>query len=515
MKKLILSIAMASIAVATSIAQTLSAYVPTNGLIGYWGFTGNANDLSSYANNGTVNGAVLVADRLGNANKAYQFGAGQTITVPDATYLDGMTTGLSFSFWVKLPLPTTWGNPLISKATHCQINGDDAYSITVMQNGVVRLQFTDLAGNSTYQTGSINIANNQWHHVAIVWNKPQTVIYIDGVPDLAGSYSNYFSSITPSNDPLIFGHGNFNSSCGLTYSYGESLDEICIYNRGLNQSEVTDLYTSCTAAPTATIIAIGNTPFCAGGDLPLRCTATGTAVTYQWKKGSKIINGATSDTYYATATGSYKCVVTNACGTVTSNAITATSLANAAATLTTTGSAAFCAGDSVTIKTNTPAGYAIQWYRNNISLINNTAKSFVAKQPGTYKVVTKNNTTGCSRISLSSVVATVNCRIANPNQTTGSIATEPSAIINPINLFPNPNEGSFTFEYGGLIEDENGTATIQLYNSVGQKVYETNLDVQNGRVSKELNLDGVVKSGIYLLKMEINNQVYDSKVMIN
>lgn len=49
-----------------AIAFTLNAFaqVPTNGLVGYYPFTGNANHLSGNANNGTVNGATLTADRL-------------------------------------------------------------------------------------------------------------------------------------------------------------------------------------------------------------------------------------------------------------------------------------------------------------------------------------------------------------------------------------------------------------------------------------------------------------------
>jgi len=48
-------------------------YVPTNGLVGWWPFNGNANDESGNGNNGIVNGATLASDRFGNANMAYSF----------------------------------------------------------------------------------------------------------------------------------------------------------------------------------------------------------------------------------------------------------------------------------------------------------------------------------------------------------------------------------------------------------------------------------------------------------
>jgi len=43
-------------------------YVPSNGLVGWWPFNGNANDESANTNNGTVNGPSLTSDRFGNSN---------------------------------------------------------------------------------------------------------------------------------------------------------------------------------------------------------------------------------------------------------------------------------------------------------------------------------------------------------------------------------------------------------------------------------------------------------------
>jgi len=48
-------------------------YVPTNGLVGWWGFNGNANDESVNGNDGTVNGATLTTDRFGAVDSAYSF----------------------------------------------------------------------------------------------------------------------------------------------------------------------------------------------------------------------------------------------------------------------------------------------------------------------------------------------------------------------------------------------------------------------------------------------------------
>ena len=71
MKKIVLTL-LIGVTTLTAFSQVPS-YVPTNGLVGYWPFNGNANDISGNGNNGTVNGATLTSDRNGVANKSYSF----------------------------------------------------------------------------------------------------------------------------------------------------------------------------------------------------------------------------------------------------------------------------------------------------------------------------------------------------------------------------------------------------------------------------------------------------------
>jgi hypothetical protein len=77
------------------------SYVPSNGLVGWWPFNGNANDESGNGNNGTVNGPTLTADRLGNANKAYSFdGVNDYINIPYSNSLN-INGSISISYWFK------------------------------------------------------------------------------------------------------------------------------------------------------------------------------------------------------------------------------------------------------------------------------------------------------------------------------------------------------------------------------------------------------------------------------
>ena len=57
----------------TILPKLVFAQIPSDRLVGYWPFNGNANDESGNCNNGAVNGATLTIDRFGNSNSAYAF----------------------------------------------------------------------------------------------------------------------------------------------------------------------------------------------------------------------------------------------------------------------------------------------------------------------------------------------------------------------------------------------------------------------------------------------------------
>ena len=57
-----------AILIASLSFSQVPSYVPTDGLVGYWPFNGNANDESGNGNDGTVNGVVLSEDRNGSNN---------------------------------------------------------------------------------------------------------------------------------------------------------------------------------------------------------------------------------------------------------------------------------------------------------------------------------------------------------------------------------------------------------------------------------------------------------------
>src|SRR5262245_58673818 len=74
------------LALALEASAQLPNYLPVNGLVAWYPFTGNANDSSGNGYHGTVLGPTLTTDRFGNANSAYNFDG-------NTNYISGSCSG--------------------------------------------------------------------------------------------------------------------------------------------------------------------------------------------------------------------------------------------------------------------------------------------------------------------------------------------------------------------------------------------------------------------------------------
>src|SRR6478609_7779397 len=72
-----------------------------NGLMAYYPFNGNANDVSGNNNDPIFNNATLTSDYYGKANSAYHFkGVDNYIEIPNSASLNFSNT-ISICAWVK------------------------------------------------------------------------------------------------------------------------------------------------------------------------------------------------------------------------------------------------------------------------------------------------------------------------------------------------------------------------------------------------------------------------------
>lgn len=238
-------------------------YVPTNGLVGWWPFNGNANDESGNGNNGTVNGATLISDRNGVANAAYNFdGSNDYINVPNSNSIS-IQGNFSMSFWMYMNGGSC--NPRVMEINQ-NLNSCGGYGFAVngTSNQSRTIHYTSF-GSCSNSVGLVNTSNSipslSWHHVVVSINGVTATgtVYVDGAvfQTMSGTQIPTFSY---NNNALTFGNINANR-CDW---WGGYLDDIGLWNRALTASEVSGLFTAqstvCNLAitPSATTICSGS-----------------------------------------------------------------------------------------------------------------------------------------------------------------------------------------------------------------------------------------------------------------
>jgi hypothetical protein len=407
----------------------------TNGLVGYWPFCGNANDLSGNGNNGTVNGATLTTDRFGVANSAYSFNGNSNIIVPYTS--SQLITGFaSYSLWVNAnSLPTSgFVSHLISKYNN--LTNQREFTIE-FDNSLIKYNIND--GTSWHTAGSGVSSNiNQWYFVFSSYDKnqnPTTKLYVNGV--LVGTDNSFQGNIPNNSLPLIFSNL---SGVGLTPFTGK-LDDIGFWNRALTQQEITQLYNagqatyswspggattpSITVSPTQTTtytctitmngttttqtqtITVNPLPTVSAGTNQTICQGTTVtlngsgATSYTWN--NNVQNGVaftpnTTQTYTVTGTNA------NGCSNTAQTTVTVNPLPTAS--ITAQGATTFCQNSSVTLNANAGAGLSYQWYNNGTVINAANSATLPVSASGSYTVQVT-NANNCSATSAATPV-TVN-----------------------------------------------------------------------------------------------------------
>ena len=230
--------------VAIALFTTISTFAqaPTNGLVSYYPFNGNANDVSGNGNHGVLqNGIAFGNDRFGGSNRAALFdGMDDYITINNSELLQNPSSFLTFSVWIKLEkdvLPDGQGVvPIISKNNR-QFNFSQWGRYSLNLNAGI---------NSNYQGINHHFSNqinkNEWINIISVVNRVDNLVYlfINGIKYTAGGWAvedSYPDSEINIGLQRIGAYSNNN-----TFLWKGLLDDIRIYNRALTDTEVQALY---------------------------------------------------------------------------------------------------------------------------------------------------------------------------------------------------------------------------------------------------------------------------------
>lgn len=202
---------------------------PTNGLVAYYPLNGNANDLTSNGNHGTVSGATLTTDRFGRSNSAYYFdGINDDITGSTYNWPLYKSTR-TISLWGKIHvLPSANGFLLTyGYGGHNSVNS-------------VYFQYVDGYGKTFVYAGYLNDIQvlfnynlDTWYNIVVTFDGTVATLYIDGTL-IAQENKSTWNTLSSN-----FHFGNFDN--WTSYLNG-AIDDIRIYNRVLTQDEILLLY---------------------------------------------------------------------------------------------------------------------------------------------------------------------------------------------------------------------------------------------------------------------------------
>ncbi len=300
-------------------------YVPTNGLVGWWPFNGNANDLSGNGNNGTVNGATLTTDRNGVANSAYYFSSSGCATRIDVNVnTSSIQTGLTMSVWVMNVGNGCLGPRLLEFWPGSNGPGAAQWG-TAYAQGLYGIGSTTSTGFSCAAVIPMS-PNNIWSHLVYTNNGSQGKFFKDGV---------LITTINSTGNPILGSSAAFGRMNHPAYdAYNGNLDDIGIWNRALSDCEVAALYSGQLTNPP--IVNLGNDTLAVCGTSTTLDVTNAAAGNYLWN------TGAASPTLDITNSGTYFVTVTDTSGCSSSDSIYVSVIDPTI----TAQESAFCLGDS-------------------------------------------------------------------------------------------------------------------------------------------------------------------------
>lgn len=259
----------------------LPTYIDTNGLVAWYPFKGNANDLSGKGNNGTVfGGATFKSDRFGVANEAiYLDGSNDYISIPRNSSVEP-TTGLTINAWITPERMANIGwRTLICKPYSPGIDPYISFSIQTSSNSPVnnRWQFNLSKGTQ----GSIKslLASKAYPDkdtlmLTAVFGNGEMKLYLNGVLDTAIAFT---GPIGYANQNLLIGY----SLGGANEYYKGGIDELGIWNKALSAVQLERLYTNGGCKPNFEISS--SKPIYELNDLATISSEQMPNRTYQWQ----------------------------------------------------------------------------------------------------------------------------------------------------------------------------------------------------------------------------------------
>jgi hypothetical protein len=218
------------------LVNALTAQIPTNGLIAYYPFDGDARDKSGNGFHGSyADDSTFTEDRFGNTYSALSLdGINDYIIVGSHNAFN--LTSWTLNIWINITQISEGHKPLIAKDDNASDHIN--YQLSLVSNNRIRTSFETCKSESNYNLYSETVDYNNWMMLTYTFdeNDGKTCLYIDG--ELVRSEI-YKKSQCADIADLKFGH----SKGQIEFAYfGGLMDDIRIYNRALSEDDIEKLY---------------------------------------------------------------------------------------------------------------------------------------------------------------------------------------------------------------------------------------------------------------------------------
>ena len=270
--------------------QSVPSYVPTNGLVGWWGFNGNAQDGSGNGNHFNVMGPVVTIDRFSNPNSAYLFNGqpsqAQYLILPNIDSF--FSTNHTFSGWFTTNSFYTPMNPNAGPFNYNEFKAQIVFSMNNCCNWNIapaRQLWLDLDGNTKLladgMTTNSFVQLNIWYHVVITYQFPILRLYVNG--NQIDSTSRFYD-FSSQNDIIIGGQRN-GTQMNVMGGFNGKIDDIGFWNRALTPQEITDLYSAQSCQVSLTTQPSNQTTG-TNRNVHLSVVSSDSNSTYRWQSNS-------------------------------------------------------------------------------------------------------------------------------------------------------------------------------------------------------------------------------------
>ena len=208
---------------------------PTEGLIAYYPFNGNAENHVKSDVIETFQSATYDNDRFNNESSSAKFANNKNFVVDIKNEAIRTTEEFSVSFWFNVQSLSSTG---ISNLLNIMNEGCGNFNTEIAFENKNKNKLNTATGKNcglrehSYIT---NVLANEWHHYCLVMKNGKRFIYFD---EELVSFDIIGSEILPDQTIKKF----YFSGRHPSQYFNGLLDDIRIYNRALDESEVTEVY---------------------------------------------------------------------------------------------------------------------------------------------------------------------------------------------------------------------------------------------------------------------------------